>query len=209
MKVILFNGSPHANGSTYTALAEIAKQLKTHDIDSEIVHIGTKPVAGCIACNACRKNGTFHCAFGDVDGVNAMIDKVSEADGLVIGAPVHYAGAAGMATAFMDRVFYAKKSFAFKVGASVASCRRGGASATFDRLNKYFTISCMPVVPSDYWNSIHGNNADEAVQDAEGLHTMRVLADNMAWMLKSFEAAKAAGINPPALEPKVKTSMIR
>jgi len=209
MKVILFNGSPHANGSVYTALSEIAGQLAKHGIDSEIVQIGTKPVAGCIACGACRKSGTHHCVFGDEDGVNRMIDLVNEADGLVIGAPVYYAGPAGQATAFLDRVFYAKKSFQFKVGAAVASCRRSGATATFDRLNKYFTISCMPVVPSTYWNNIHGNNAEEAKQDAEGLHTMRVLADNMAWMLKSFEAARSQGILPPQTEPKVTMNFIR
>ena len=205
MKVILFNGSPHEHGAVDTALCEIASQLKKHDIDSEIFWLGTGATHGCIACGGCKE--THHCVFDD-DHVNRFIDLVNEADGLVLGAPVYYASPAGQAIAFLDRAFHAKKSFSFKVGAAIASCRRSGATATYDCLNKYFTISCMPVVPSNYWNNIHGNSAAEARQDLEGLQTMRVLADNMAWMLKSFAAAKSAGILPPVTEPKITTNLI-
>lgn len=204
MKVLLVNGSPHENGCVYTALSEVGKQLKKHDVDFEIFQIGTAPVRGCIACGACGKLGK--CAFDD-DVCNSLIEKMLEADGIIIGSPVYYAGANGALCAVLDRAFYASQGrYARKPGAAVASCRRGGASATFDRINKYFTISKMPVVSSQYWNSIHGTCAEEALQDEEGLQTMRTLADHMVWMLKSIEAAN---LEAPAAEPPKKTNFIR
>ena len=155
MKVILVNGSPHSKGCTYTALMEVAGELNKNGIETEIFQVGTNPVAGCIACGACLKTGK--CFRNDV--VNDFIDKVSEADGFVFGSPVHYASASGEITSFLDRVFYGRGSlFANKIGASVVSCRRGGATAAFDQLNKYFTMNNMIVVSSQYWNMVHGNN---------------------------------------------------
>lgn len=210
MKVLLINGSPHKEGCTYTALSEVAKQLNKHGIETEIFHIGAKPFVGCLACKACRKEEQAgHCVYGDEDGVNRCIDLINAADGVVVGSPVYYSGAAGQCTAFLDRVFYAKKSFKFKLGAAVVSCRRSGATATFERLNQYFTISSMPVVPSQYWNNVHGNTPQEVMQDIEGLQTMRTLADNMAWMLQCIEAGKKAGIEPPVHEAQTPTNFIR
>ena len=206
MKVLLINGSPRAYGCTYTALSEVATQLKKHGTETQIFQIGNQPIRSCIACGRCTSTG--HCVFEE-DGVNECIDLISQADGVVIGAPVHYASAAGACSAFLDRVFYAKNSFAFKPGAAVVSCRRGGASATFDQLNKYFTISSMPVVSSQYWNSVHGNTPEQVKQDLEGLQTMRTLADNMAWLLHCIEAGKQAGIPYPTPERRISTSFIR
>lgn len=202
MKVLLINGSPHKEGCTFTALTEIKDQLEKEGIDSEIFWIGNKPVRGCIACGKC---GTLEkCAFDD-DVANEIIDKILESDGLIIGSPVYYAGPNGALCAILDRVFYsASAKFAFKPGASVVSCRRGGSTASFDRLNKYFTISNMPVVASKYWNMVHGNSPEEVKQDLEGLHTMRTLARNMAWLLKSIE-----GNDLPDQEEKVFTNFIR
>ena len=202
MKVLLINGSPHKEGCTFTALSEIKDQLEKEGIDSEIFWIRNKPVRGCIACGKC---GTLEkCAFDD-DVANEIIDKILESDGLIIGSPVYYAGPNGALCAILDRVFYAASSkFAFKPGASVVSCRRGGSTASFDRLNKYFTISNMPVVASKYWNMVHGNTPEEVKQDLEGLHTMRTLARNMAWLLKSIE-----GNDLPEQEEKVFTNFIR
>lgn len=206
MKVLLINGSPRAYGCTYTALSEVATQLQKHGIETQIFQIGNQPIRSCIACGRCTSTG--HCVFEE-DGVNECIDLISQADGVVIGAPVHYASAAGACSAFLDRVFYAKNSFAFKPGAAVVSCRRGGASATFDQLNKYFTISSMPVVSSQYWNSVHGNTPEQVKQDLEGLQTMRTLADNMAWLLHCIEAGKQSGIPYPTPERRISTSFIR
>lgn len=204
MKVLLVNGSPHKNGCVYTALSEVGGQLKKHGVDFEIFHIGTAPVRGCIACGACAKLGK--CAFND-DVCNPLMEKMLEADGIIIGSPVYYAGTNGALCAVLDRAFYASQGrYARKPGAAVVSCRRGGASATFDRINKYFTISRMPVVSSQYWNSIHGTCAEEALQDEEGLQTMRTLADHMVWMLRSIDAA---GLEVPAAEPPRKTNFIR
>ena len=202
MKVLLINGSPHKEGCTFTALTEIKDQLEKEGIDSEIFWIGNRPVRGCIACGKC---GTLEkCAFDD-DVANEIIDKILESDGLIIGSPVYYAGPNGALCAILDRVFYsASAKFAFKPGASVVSCRRGGSTASFDRLNKYFTISNMPVVASKYWNMVHGNSPEEVKQDLEGLHTMRTLARNMAWLLKSIE-----GNDLPDQEEKVFTNFIR
>lgn len=204
MKVLLINGSPHKEGSTYTALNEVAKSLNDNNIESEIVHIGTKAIRGCIACGVCKETGK--CAFND-ELYNELYQKVKEVDGIVVGSPVYYAGPNGSLCSILDRLFYsASASMRNKVSAAVVSCRRGGASATFDRLNKYFTINQMPVVSSQYWNSIHGNNAEEAKQDLEGLQTMRVLGNNMSWMLKSMGNSKE---EIPKQENRIATNFIR
>ena len=210
MKALLLNGSPHEKGCTYTALSEVAAQLEKNGIEAEILHVNKGEHRGCVACGACRKDKINKCIYGEKDGVNACIDKIKEADALVIGSPVHYASAAGAISAFLDRVFYAGSAgFKGKPSAAVVSCRRGGASAAFDQLNKYFTISSMPVVSSKYWNSVHGNKPEEVLQDLEGLQVMRHLADNMAWLLKCIEAGKAAGIELPESEAPVRTNFIR
>lgn len=206
MKVILVNGSPHAKGCTYTALEEVAGALVKHGIETEIFQVGNKPVAGCIGCGACIGSGK--CFQNDV--VNEFVEKAREADGFVFGSPVHYASATGAITSFMDRAFYGKSSvFQGKPAASVVSCRRGGATAAFDQLNKYFTISCMPVVSSQYWNMVHGNTPEEVKQDLEGLQTMRTLGNNMAWLLKCIAAGKEQGICFPEREQAIKTNYIR
>lgn len=206
MKVLLLNGSPNANGCTFTALTEVEKTLKRHDIETELFQVGKKPVAGCIACLKC-KDGT-PCIFDD--GVNTLAARLDEFDGIVIGTPVYYAGPAGQATAFLDRLFYsAGKKLKGKPGAAVVSCRRGGASAAFDRLNKYFSINSMPIVTSQYWNQVHGNTPDEVLQDEEGLQTMRTLGENMAWLLRCIEAGKASGVSAPSYEAPLHTNFIR
>ena len=206
MKVILVNGSPREKGCTYTALCEVAGALEKNGIETEIFQVGAKPIAGCIGCNVCLKNGR---CFVD-DPVNEFVEKAKTADGFVFGSPVHYAAASGAITSFLDRAFYGKGNvFAGKPGAAVVSCRRGGAASAFDQLNKYFTINSMPVVSSQYWNQVHGNTPDEVRQDAEGLQTMRTLRSNMAWLLKCIQAGAAAGITFPEREPAMKTNFIR
>lgn len=206
MKVILVNGSPREKGCTYTALCEVAGALEKNGIETEIFQVGAKPIAGCIGCNVCLKNG--RCFVGDP--VNEFVEKAKTADGFVFGSPVHYAAASGAITSFLDRAFYGKGNvFAGKPGAAVVSCRRGGAASAFDQLNKYFTINSMPVVSSQYWNQVHGNTPDEVRQDAEGLQTMRTLGSNMAWLLKCIQAGVAAGITFPEREPAMKTNFIR
>lgn len=181
MKVLLINGSPHKNGNTFIALSEIAKTLENNNIETEIINIGNKAVQGCIACNKCYELG--RCIFKDAL-YNNIREALEKSDALIVGSPVYYAGPNGSLCAILDRVFYScSHLLAYKPGASVAVCRRGGASATFDRLNKYFTILNMPVVSSQYWNSVHGQVPGEALQDAEGLQTMRILGKNMAWLL--------------------------
>ncbi len=203
MKVLLINGSPHENGCTYTALSEVAKTLETEGIETQIFHIGKKPVRGCIACGACGKLGK--CVFDD-DPANEMMKLMQEADGIVIGSPVYYAGPNGALCALLDRAFYAGSGFEFKPAAAVVSARRSGTTATFDRLNKYFTINRMPVVSSQYWNGVHGFTPDDVKKDEEGLQTMRTLGRNMAWMLKSI----ADGKQPlPTIEPFMPTHFIR
>lgn len=203
-KVLLINGSPHANGCTYTALSEIAKTLEAEGVDAEIFQIGTKAVHGCMGCGQCRKTGK--CVFDD-DVCNEMALKMGEADGIIVGSPVYYAGPNGALTALLDRAFYSSSSkFRFKPAAAIVSCRRGGASASFDRLNKYFTINQMPVISSQYWNSVHGNRPEEVLQDLEGLQIMRTLGRNMAWMLKTIGAAQ---IPYPEAEPRQSTNFIR
>ncbi|MGM9523247.1 MAG: flavodoxin family protein [Faecousia sp.] len=206
MKVLLLNGSPNANGCTFTALSEVEKVLRNHDIETELFQIGKKPVAGCIACRKCKEGSP--CIFDD--GVNELAARLDEFDAIVVGAPVYYAGPAGQATAFLDRLFYsAGKKLKGKPGAAVVSCRRGGASAAFDRLNKYFSINSMPIVTSQYWNQVHGNTPEEVLQDKEGLQTMRTLGENMAWLLRCIEAGKAAGVPSPNYEAPLHTNFIR
>lgn len=205
MKVILVNGSPHKNGCTNRALEEIQQELEKQGIDSEIFWIGTT-VQGCIACYRCKDLG--RCVFDDK--VGAFIEKAKEADGFVFGTPVYYSSASGSITAFMDRAFYSGgKYLSDKPAASIMSCRRGGASETFAQLNMYYTINNMPVVPSQYWNQVHGNTPAEVEQDLEGLQTMRTLAVNMSWLLKCIEAGKNTGIPMPEREDKIATNFIR
>ena len=185
--VILLNGSPHANGCTATALNEMIKVFQEEGIETELIHVGNKSIRGCISCNRCSETGK--CVFDDL--VNEVAPKFAEADGLVVGSPVYYAGPNGTILSFMDRLFYSTSfSKQMKVGAAVVSCRRGGNTATYDVLNKYFTISSMPVASSTYWNQVHGFTAEDAKKDLEGLQTMRNLARNMAFMIKAFEDAK-------------------
>lgn len=211
MKVLLVNGSPHKEGCTYTALCEVADTLNMAGIETEIFWIGNKPIGGCIACKACVKTGK--CVFDDV--VNRFREKAYEADGFVFGSPVHYAGASGNMTAFMDRLFYSEfggngnRAFYMKPAAAVVSARRAGTTTTFDQLNKYFTIQEMPVVSSRYWNMVHGASAEQVKEDAEGLYTMRVLARNMAYLLRCQEAARKAGVELPARETPVFTNFVR
>lgn len=208
MKVLLLNGSPHKNGCTNTALEEVAKTLNSQGIDTEIFYIGTDAIAPCRACGACKKLG--RCVVDDK--VNEFIEKAKEADGFIFGSPVHYASASGIITTFLDRAFYAGSAnqvFRMKPGAIVVSARRAGTTATFDQLNKYFTITEMPVISSRYWNMVHGATPDDVLKDEEGIQIMRILGKNMAWYLKSMEAAKKAGILPPEKEEVIKTNFIR
>lgn len=207
MKVLLLNGSPRANGCTYTALSVIAERLGELGVETELMQIGTQPVAGCIACGKCKTDAK--CIFDDK--VNEFVAKAPYIDGLIVGSPVYYASASGQISAFLDRVFYVcgGRYMSGKPGAAVVSCRRGGASAAFDQLNKYFGISNMPIVTSNYWNQVHGSTPEDVLKDEEGVQTMRTLADNMAWLLKCIEAGKAAGINVPDREAKIYTNFIR
>ena len=202
MKVVLINGSPHRKGNTFIALSEVAGALEKEGVQTEIIQLGIKAVQGCIACNKCAELG--HCVFQDTL-YNQVREALQEADGIVVGSPVYYAGPNGALCALLDRVFYScSELLAYKAGASVAVCRRGGASATFDRLNKYFTILNMPVVSSQYWNSVHGMRPGEATEDAEGLQTMRMLGRNMAWVLKGLTREER-----PEPELRVMTNFIR
>lgn len=206
MKVLLINGSPHKDGCTFTALNEVAKTLEKNGIETEILYLGVKPIAGCIACGKCSQVGK---CFID-DKVNEILARCDEFDGLVIGSPVYYAGPSGQIRAFLDRLFYAGgRRFAGKPGAAVVSCRRGGATAAFDQLNKYFTISSMPIVSSQYWNQVHGAYAEQVLQDEEGMQTMRTLGNNMAWLLKCIQLGKENGITLPEREPPVWTNFVR
>lgn len=204
MKVLLVNGSPHKDGCIFTSLSEVAGALKNNGVDSEILWIGNRTVQGCIACWKCRENGT-RCVFKDQLYTN-FVEKMKECDGIVIGAPVYYAGPPGSLCAILDRVFFsATEYFLHKPAACVVNCRRGGASSTFDRLNKYFTICQMPVVSSQYWNSTHGLTPEEVRRDQEGLQTMRTLGNNMAYLLKT---AAQSNIPCPAQEPWIGTNFI-
>lgn len=207
MKVLLINGSPHEHGCTWTALSEIASVLEAENIQSELVHVGHQPIMGCTGCGACR--GGKGCVYRD-DPVCAIVGKAAEADGFVFGSPVHYAAASGAMTSLMDRCFCSGgAAFAYKPAACIVSCRRGGSTAALDQLNKYLTISNMPMVSSSYWNMVHGTTPEEVRQDLEGMQTMRRIGKNMAWLLRCIEAGRAAGIERPAMEPGVRTNFIR
>lgn len=205
MKVLMINGSPRVGGNTSVALAEMQKIFEENGIETEILQIGNKDIRGCIGCGYCFKNG--RCTFDDI--VNEIAPKFEACNGLVIGSPVYYAAANGTLVSLLDRLFYSTPfDKTMKVGASVAVARRGGLSSTFDQLNKYFTISGMPVASSQYWNSVHGRTPGEAAQDAEGLQTMRTLARNMSFLIKSIALGKETyGI--PEKEPRQATNFIR
>ncbi len=206
MKVLIINGSPHKHGATNAALEAVAAALKENGVDSEIFWLGTDAIAGCIGCGACYK---AHRCFRE-DIVNEVADRLEEFDGFVFGSAVHYAATSGAISSFMDRLFYSSSRKMWgKPAAAVVSCRRGGASAAFDELNKYFTINGMPVVSSQYWNQIHGSNAEEALTDLEGIQTMRTLGRNMAYLIKCIDAGKQMGIEPPQREKIVRTNFIR
>lgn len=205
MKVLLLNGSPHAGGSTYTALHEMEKVFQAEGIETEFVHVGNQNIRGCMGCGGCRT--ARKCVFDDV--VNEVAEKFREADGLVVGSPVYFASANATLIALLDRLFYSRGfDTTMKVGAAVCSARRGGLTATFDELNKYFAISGMPIASGRYWNGIHGNNAEEAKQDGEGMVMMRALAQNMAFLMKSIALGKAQ-YGLPEREPPVFTNFIR
>lgn len=205
-KVLLINGSPHQHGCTYTALSEVAGALEECGVETEIFWLGKDPVAGCMGCAACRKLG--RCVLDDV--VNAAAEKAKDCDGLVVGSPVHYAAASGLVTSALDRLFYsAGGALRLKPAAAVASARRAGTTAALDQLNKYFSINQMPVVSSRYWNMVHGNTPEEVRRDEEGMSVMRTLGRNMAWLLRSIQAGKDAGLEPPVQEPPVRTNFIR
>ena len=209
MKVLLVNGSPHKDGCTYTALSEVAKELNKEGVETEIFWIGIKPISGCIACHKCSE--IKKCVFNDV--VNEFAEKAKKADGFIFGTPVHYAAASGAMTSFMDRLFYSTFSdpniFRLKPAATVVSARRAGTTATFEQLNKYYTMTQMPVISSRYWNMVHGSNPEEVKKDEEGIQIMRILGKNMAYYLKCIEAGKEKGINPPNMEKITFTNFIR
>ena len=208
MKVLLVNGSSNLKGCTYTALSEVAGVLEQNGIETEFVQLGNGPIRDCIGCGACRNNGGV-CAFNE-DNVNAFIQKAKEADGFVFGSPVYYAHPSGRLLSFMDRAFFAgKKNFAYKPAAAVVSARRAGTTGSVDVITKHFTISNMPVVPSNYWNMVHGSKPEDVRQDLEGMQIMRNLGLNMAWMLKCIKAGKKAGVPLPVAEEKIWTNFIR
>ncbi|MDE6731698.1 MAG: flavodoxin family protein [Oscillospiraceae bacterium] len=206
MRVILVNGSPREKGCTYTALCEAKKVFEENGIEAEIFWVGNKPIIGCIGCGACRKLGK--CAFEDT--VNEFTELAASADGFIFGTPVHYAAGSGAITSFMDRTFYSGKAkLAGKPAAAVVSCRRGGATATFDQINKYFAINAMPIVSSNYWNQVHGNTPEETLKDEEGIQTVQILAKNMSWLLKCIELGKQNGVPFPEQPAKITTNFIR
>lgn len=206
MKVLLINCSPHEHGTTSAALEAVAETLRADGVETELFFPGSGSVQPCMACGACKKTG--RCVRDDC--VNEAIEKMAHCDGLVVGTPVHYAAASGIASVFLDRLFYAGgKAMRHKPAAGVICCRRAGAVSAFDELNKYFTISQMPVVSSQYWNVVFGQDAESARQDLEGMQTMRTLGHNMAWLLKCIAAGREQGIVPPAQEPPVRTNFIR
>lgn len=207
-KVVLVNGSPHRKGCTYTALCEVEKTLNENGIETEIFWIGNNVQGGCVACHYCREHGK--CVRDDT--VNVFVEKAKTADGFIFGSPVHFAGPAGSMQSFMIRAFYCVRGsdvFADKPAAAVVSCRRAGATAALDTMNKFFPICGMPIVPSQYWNMVHGNTPDEVRQDLEGLQIMRTLGRKMAWMLKGIEAGRRAGLPAPEQEPFQRTNFIR
>ncbi len=204
MKVLLLNGSPNENGTTMRALKEVEHTLQENGIQTEILSIGKNEVSGCIVCGACKKTG--RCFKNDF--TNVLIDKLESSDGFIVGTPVYYAGLNGTLKSLLDKTFYAHGKFVGKPAAAVACARRAGTTFTLDIINKYFMISEMPVISSQYWNNVYGANAEDAEKDLEGLQTMRVLANNMAYILKCIEAGKKAGITPPEKEPRKRTNFI-
>jgi len=207
MKVMLVNGSPHKEGSTYHCLVEIQNTLTAEGIVSDILWLGSKPIIGCQGCGACRKLGK--CVHNDI--VNEFLAVAGEYDGFIFGTPVHYAAASGAITSFMDRIFYAgsKELYYMKPAAAISIARRGGTTATWDQLNKYFSISQMPIVTSQYWNMVHGAFGEQVKEDLEGMQTMRTLARNMAYLLKCLDAGRKSGVQLPETETKVATNFIR
>ena len=207
MKVLLVNGSPHEHGCTYTALSEVEGALRGEGIETGWFWIGNEPVRGCMGCRGCAGKG--ECVYDDA--VNKLSRTAAEYDGFVFGSPVHFAGAAGGITSLMDRAFYSSRvSFAYKPAAAVVSARRMGTTAALEQMNKYFTLSSMPVVSSQYWNAVHGNTPEEVRQDLEGLQVMRTLGRNMAWLLRCIEAGRANGVEVPKPEPEhARTNFIR
>lgn len=210
MKVLMVNGSSRLKGCTYSALSEVGKSLEKQGVEYDIFQLGPNPIRDCIGCNKCQEG---KCIF-DEDGVNQFVDMAKSADGFVFGSPVYYAHPSGRLLSFLDRAFYCSSSasshpFYFKPAAAVVSARRGGTTASFDVINKYFTIAMMPIVSSSYWNMVHGNTPDEVMQDLEGLQTMRNIGTNMAWMLKNIECGKANGIDLPKFDKSQRTNFIR
>ena len=206
MKILLINGSPNEHGCTDTALQEISSTLNKNGVGSEILWLGKQAMQDCISCFKCQETGK--CVFDDL--VNETASRMDEFDGIIVGSPVYYGGPTGRLTSFLDRFFFSidKKKIAGKVAASVVSCRRGGASASFERLNQYFLMTNMHVVSSQYWNQVHGFTPEDVKKDAEGLQTMRTLAQNIAWLLKSIESGKKDGIQKPIYEDKISTNFI-
>ena len=209
MKVLMLNGSPHREGCTNRALEIVAEELKAQGVESEILWLGNGAVRGCIGCGGCKRSGADRCVFGD-DGVADIAEKLKSADGYVFGAPVHYASPNGATVAALDRIFYsAGKFMQFKPAACVVSARRAGTTASYDVLNKYIGINNMIMVPSTYWNMVHGNTPEEVMRDREGVTVMRAVGSNMAWLLKLLERAKGTELERPVLVPKEKTNFIR
>ena len=207
MKVLLVNGSPHKNGSTYTALCEVEKALNNEGIETSIVWLGTDAISGCLACGYCSRNGK--CVKNDI--VNEFAQRAKNADGFVFGTPVHYAGASGAITSFLDRLFYSSSqdTFRLKPAAVITVARRGGTTAAYDQLIKYPAIAEMPIVSSHYWNMVHAAAPEETKEDKEGMQCMRILGKNMAYFLKCIEAGKNNGISVPAPEKREATNFIR
>ncbi|MDR0811941.1 MAG: flavodoxin family protein [Paludibacter sp.] len=207
MKVLLINGSPHKDGCTFTALSEIVGELEKQGIETQIFQIGKQPIRGCVACGQCEDTG--YCSYKS-DIVNECIGLMRAADGIIVGSPVYYASPNGALLALLDRAFFASgDAFAYKPAAAIVSCRRGGSATAFDVLNKYFTISNMPVVSSQYWNHVHGQTPEDVRQDLEGLQVMRVLGRNMAWLLKCIEAAKGKVPYPEKEPERMWTNFVR
>ena len=204
-KILLINGSCHENGNTFTALDEVRRELERHGVETEIMWLGNGPVQDCIACGKCQQDGKMLCAFDD-DGVNDILRRADTIDGIIVGSPIYYGGPSGRICSFLDRLFYAAsgEKLTGKIGAAVVCCRRGGATAGFDRLNNYFLMSNMIVPSSGYWNQVHGRVPGDALQDAEGLQTMRTLAVNIAWILENMH-----GKGKPQYEERIATDFIR
>ncbi len=207
MKILMINGSPNQNGCTYTALSEMAAVFEKNGIETEILWLGKKATPDCIACCKCQQGGG--CVFNDE--VNDIAARIDDIDGFVFGSPVYYGGPTGRLTSFMDRLFFSipNEKFAGKLAASVVSCRRGGATSAFQRLNQYYLMENMIVAGSQYWNQVHGSDPEQVKRDAEGLQTMRTLAQNMTWLLQSIKAGRENGVEAPQYEDKTFTNFIR